>query len=154
MQSPQVRPYRPEDFGPLVALWRASKRRAFPYVKAQQRHTLENDEDYFRDAVLPVADVWVAHKGGILLGFMALEGDLIDLLFVAVDAQGQGVGTALMNMAKELFPNRLRAYTFQRNETARSFFAVQGFAEIGFGVSPPPEDEPDVELLWLPGSDG
>ena len=80
------------------------------------------------------------------------KGDLIDLLFVDVQAQRCGVGTALVNKAKALSSDRLRAYTLQKNETARSFFAEQGFAEVGFGVSPAPEDESDVELLWLPGA--
>jgi putative acetyltransferase len=153
MQEIQIRPYRSDDLEPLVALWHASKRRAFPYVEVQQRYTLENDRGYFRRAVVPRADVWVAHRDDVLLGFMALEGDLIDLLFVAVLAQGQGVGTALVGLAKALAPQGLRAYTFQKNEAARSFFAKQGFVEVGFGVSPPPEDEPDVELAWLPGAD-
>jgi GNAT superfamily N-acetyltransferase len=154
MQTIRIRPYRPGDLEQLVALWHASKRRAFPYVEVQQRYTLENDRDYFRSTVVPGADIWVAHRDDIVLGFMALEDDLIDLLFVAIGAQGQGVGTALVNRAKALSPDGLRAYTFQRNDVARSFLAQQGFVEIRLGVSPPPEDEPDVELAWVPGADG
>jgi putative acetyltransferase len=153
MKTIQIRPYRSADLEPLVALWHASKRQAFPYVEVQQRYTLENDRDYFRNTVVPGADVWVAHRGDVLLGFMALEEDLIDQLFVAVGAQGQGVGTALVEKAKALWPGGLQAYTFQKNEAARSFFAKQSFVEVGFGVSPPPEVEPDVELAWPPGED-
>ena len=73
MQTIQARPYSSEDFEPLVALWHASKRRAFPYVKVHQRYTMENDRDYFRSAVIPGASVWVAHRDDDLLGFMALQ---------------------------------------------------------------------------------
>ena len=132
-------------------MWHASKRQAFRYVEAQQRHTLEDDRDYFQRMVLPGGDVWVAQGEHGLLGFMALQSDLIDLLFVAVQAQGQGVGTVLVNKAKAQSPYGLRAYTFQRNKVARAFFKKQSFTEIGFGVSPPPEEEPDVELVWVPG---
>ena len=154
MQAFQVRPYSSEDLEPLVALWHASKRRAFPYVEAQQRYTLADDRDYFQRAVLPGEAVWVAEGDAGLLGFMALEGDLIDLLFVAVRAQGQGIGSALINKAKALSQGGLRAYTFQRNKAARRFLGKHGFAEVGFGMSPPPEDEPDVELAWAPGMNG
>lgn len=134
-------------------MWHASKRQAFPYVQAQQRYALEDDRDYFQCTVVPGADVWVAQGDDCPLGFMALEAALLDLLFVAVQAQGQGVGSALVTKAKALSPCKLRAHTFQRNKTARSFFRKQGLVEVGFGVSPPPEDEPDVELAWVPGMD-
>lgn len=151
MQVLQIRRYCEADFESLVAMWHTSKRAAFPYVATQQRYTLEDDRDYFQRTVRPEAKVWIAEKDGVLLGFVALVGDLIDLLFVAVQAQCQGIGHVLTNRAKERSPGKLRAYTFQKNRAARSFFAKQGFEEIGFGVSPPPEDEPDVELLWRPG---
>ncbi len=108
-------------------MWHISKRQAFPYVEAQQRYTLEDDRDYFQRAVLPGSDVWIVHGEHGLLGFMALQSDLIDLLFVAVKARGQGIGTALVNKAKALSPCGLRAYTFQRNKVARAFFEEAEF---------------------------
>jgi GNAT superfamily N-acetyltransferase len=129
-------------------MWRASKRAAFPYVEVQQRYTLENDAGYFRDVLAPECDIWLAEAGGRIVGLIALRDHLIDQLFVAVDAQRQGVGGALLEKARERSPDHLRAYTFQKNAPARAFFEKHGFEIVRAGLSPPPENEPDLEYAW------
>jgi ribosomal protein S18 acetylase RimI-like enzyme len=154
----KVRPYRPADLAQVVALWRASKRAAFPYVEVQQLYKLRDDTDYFRDVVAQECNVWLAEgaaepgsgPGGQILGLIALRDDLIDQLFVGVDVQRRGVGSALLAKAKEQSPDQLRAYTFQKNVPARAFFERHGFVIVRAGISPPPENEPDLEYLWRP----
>jgi GNAT superfamily N-acetyltransferase len=143
-----VRPYRSSDLTGVVALWRASKRKAFPYVAVQQQYSLEEDTTHFRDVIAKECDVWLAEAGGEILGLMALKDDLIDQLFVRVDFQRQGIGAALLAKARELSPSGLRAYTFQKNQAARAFFEVHGFRVVSTGRSPPPENEPDLEYAW------
>jgi GNAT superfamily N-acetyltransferase len=142
-------------------MWRASKQPAFPYVEVQQLYTLENDTGYFRDVIAPECEVWLAvsgpedgpERGGQILGLIALRQILIDQLFVGIKNQRQGVGAALLAKAKERSPDQLRAYTFQKNSHARAFFEKHGFEIIRAGVSPPPENEPDLEYFWSTGTD-
>jgi hypothetical protein len=54
----------------------------------------------------------------------------------------------------ELSPGGLRLFTFQRNVPARSFYEKYGFRAVRFGVSPAPENEPDVEYRWEPWRQG
>ena len=152
-RQPTLRRYRPADLAEVVSLWRASKRKAFPYIEAQQRYSLEDDTDHFRNVVAEECEVWLAESGGQILGLMALKDDLIDQLFVQIDAQGQGVGSALLIKARELSPSRLRAFTFQKNSAARSLFEKRGFKAVRAGFSPPPENEPDFEYAWLPATE-
>jgi len=149
-QDVEVRPYRASDLEQTVAMWRASKQAAFPYVAVQQIYTLQNDTDYFRDVIAPECQVWLAADGEQVLGLLALRDDLIDQLFVAVDRQRLGVGSALLAKARERSPDQLRAYTFQKNGPARAFYEKHGFEIIRSGISPPPENEPDLEYLWRP----
>ena len=149
-QDVEVRPYRASDLEQTVAMWRASKQAAFPYVAVQQIYTLQNDTDYFRDVITPECQVWLAADGEQVLGLLALRDDLIDQLFVAVDRQRLGVGSALLAKARERSPDQLRAYTFQKNGPARAFYEKHGFEIIRSGISPPPENEPDLEYLWRP----
>ena len=149
-QDVEVRPYRASDLEQTVAMWRASKQAAFPYVAVQQIYTLQNDTDYFRDVIAPECQVWLAADGEQVLGLLALRDDLIDQLFVAVDRQRLGVGSALLAKARERSPDQLRAYTFQKNGPARAFYEKHGFEIIRSGISPPPENEPDLEYLWWP----
>jgi len=143
-----IRPYRPDDFDPVNDVWRRSRLQAFPDFQARKGHTAEEDRDYFRRAILPRHDVWVAEVDGRPTGFMAIAGDFIDQLYVDPDHQRKGVGAALIAHAKRLSPSGLRLFTFQINTNGRAFYDKVGFAAVRFGVSPPPESEPDVEYHW------
>jgi len=145
-----VRSYLSSDLPELVTLWHAGKREAFPYVAVQQQYTLEDDTVHFREVIAKECEVWLAEIGGHIVGLLALKSDLIDQLFVHVDAQRQGIGTVLLERAKQLSPSGLRAYTFQKNQAARAFFEHHGFRVVSTGKSPPPESEPDLEYAWLP----
>ena len=146
----ELRPYRRPDFEEAVAVWRASKRVAFPYVEIQQRYTRQDDARYFDAVLVAECAIWLAEVDERVAGLMALRDDLLDQMFVRVDLQRQGVGTALLQKAKQLSPTGLRLYTFQKNEPARRFYERHGFRIARFSVSAPPENEPHVEYCWDP----
>ena len=76
--------------------------------------------------------------------------DFIDQLYVDPDHQRKGIGSALIAHAKRLSPSGLRLFTLQINANGRAFYDNAGFVAVRFGVSPPPESEPDVEYHWAP----
>ena len=143
-----VRQYRPGDLDEVVAMWSASKRAAYTYIPVQQLYTIENDRHYFQEVIVKDCDVWLADSSGEIVGMMALREYLIDQLFVRLGDQRCGVGTGLLQMAKDLSPDGLMAYTFQKNSAAREFFEKNGFECVRSGISPPPENEPDLEYAW------
>ena len=149
----EIERYRPENLVETVSMWRASKRSAFPYVAVIQQYTLEDDLWYFRDSVAAKCEVWLARREGRVVGMLALNGGLIDQLFVAVEAQDTGVGTALLRKAMDRSPEGLALFTFRKNRPARGFYERNGFRIVRFGVSAPPEREPDVEYRWTPKRD-
>ena len=59
------------------------------------------------EALRRLADgaAWVAEADGVLLGFILLEGDRVEMLFVKKDLRGLGIGLALLEHA----PRPLRA---------------------------------------------
>jgi ribosomal protein S18 acetylase RimI-like enzyme len=140
--------YRPENLLDTVSMWRTSKRVAFPYVAAMQLYTLADDLAYFRDVLAAKCEIWLAWRDGGIVGLLALDGAFIDQLFVAVETQRTGVGTALVKKAMECSPEGLRLFTFRKNLSARAFYEKHGFTIVRFGVSAPPENEPDVEYRW------
>ncbi len=62
-----------------------------------------------------------------VLAFMAINGDWINHLYVHIDFQNQGLGTRLLNLAKESSSGQLSLYTFRANKTARRFYEQHGF---------------------------
>jgi GNAT superfamily N-acetyltransferase len=99
-----LRRYSPKELAQTVRLWRASKWDAFPYVEVQQRYTLAEDRAYFRAIVAVECVVWLAEVEGHRAGLLAIKGDYIDQLFVAVELQRQGVSTALLQKARRHSP--------------------------------------------------
>jgi ribosomal protein S18 acetylase RimI-like enzyme len=151
--SVHIRPYRPADFAPVNDLWRRARLRAFPDFLARKGHTAEEDRAYFRNVILVKHAVWVAEVDGRAVGFMAISGDFIDQLYVDPGDQRRGVGGRLIAHARTLSPSGLRLFTFRENAAGRAFYEKHGFVATRFGVSPPPESEPDVEYVWTGGAD-
>lgn len=75
-------------------------------------------------------DVTVAEADGRLLGFLALvlPERRLDQIFVAPDAQGQGVGKALFKVAKQRLPAGFWLTTQPANGRARAFYERHGMA--------------------------
>jgi putative acetyltransferase len=117
-------------------------------VPEHQRHTLEDARTFFRQGILGKCRVWVAVREETMLGLLALEAPWIRTLAVFPEFQRQGVGTALLRAARAASPDDIRLFTFQRNTAGRAFYDHHGFVAVAFGLSPPPEEEPDVEYRW------
>jgi GNAT superfamily N-acetyltransferase len=143
------RPYKAEDFDALVILWRIAREKSLPEFQKQKGHFFYEDQWYFRELILPQNDVWVAEDGtGRPVAFLAIRDDLIDHLYVHPDHWRQGIGEQLIHFARRLSPQRLWLYTLQINLNARAFYEKNGFKAVAFGISPAPENEPDVKYVW------
>lgn len=66
-----------------------------------------------------------AEEDGVLLGFGALEGDDLDLLYVRPDCQGRGVGSVLCDFLERGCTGA--AVTVHASRAARAFFAHRGY---------------------------
>jgi GNAT superfamily N-acetyltransferase len=143
-----IRPYISDDFDPITRLWRRAREQALPDFQRRKGHTFAEDQEYFWTVTLMENDLWVAELDEKSVAFMAIGGDFIDQLYVDPDYQRQGLGRGLIEYAKSLSPEHLWLYTLQINTNARAFYEQNGFRPVKFGLSPPPESEPDVEYHW------
>jgi putative acetyltransferase len=138
------------DFEPTLSLWRSVTRATYTFLPTEMSHTAEEDRAYFRNVIAAKNEIWLAEEAGRLFGFLAGTDGYVDRLYVAVDRQRQGIGTSLLALAKEQWPTGLRLHTHQKNVGACHFYEEEGFEVARYGVSPPPESEPDVEYRWTP----
>src|SRR5206468_2864242 len=111
---------------------------------------LAQNERFLRERIVPVCDIWVAEVHGSTLAFLAMKGSYIDRLYVHPSHQRSGIGGLLLLKAKAVSPGGLELHTHQQNVSARAFYEKHGFVAVKFGISPPPESEPDVEYHWRP----
>lgn len=148
MTSIEIRKMMPEQLGETVNAWVRARWDAQPWLEERLGFTDDQNLAYFRDVFLAESDVYVAVEGETVLGSIAIHGGEIEQLHVAPEFQGQGVGSALLEKARELSPEGLGLFTHQRNERARRFYEARGFSATRFGTSPPPESEPEVRYEW------
>jgi ribosomal protein S18 acetylase RimI-like enzyme len=144
-----IRSARSDDAEAMAEVHLDSRREAMPWLPVL--HSREKTIAYFADDVLVHQEVFVAEVNGLVVGFMALEGNHIDHLYIAPSYQDRGIGDKLLATAKELHPSGLRLRTFQRNMRARRFYEARGFMALeSTDGSRNEEREPDVLYAWLP----
>jgi ribosomal protein S18 acetylase RimI-like enzyme len=147
-QEFQIREYRESDFDAVTILWRVAREKLLPEGQTDTGHYFYEDQAYFRNQVLKKNKVWVVVKDQRPVGFMAMENDFIDQLYIHPQYQRRGIGQEFLKFARSRSPGHLWLYTLQSNVNARAFYEKNGFIAEKFGFSPPPESEPDVEYHW------
>ena len=115
-----------------VKIWRASMEKAFG-VKDQ--HSWEEQLDYLKTIMNEYRGYLVIENSSDkIIGMMAVGGSELDQLYIHVDYQGMGIGTQLLNLAKELSPGKLQLFTFEVNKKAQRFYEKHGFTIIRRGI--------------------
>jgi ribosomal protein S18 acetylase RimI-like enzyme len=151
-QALLLRPAVAADAPGIAELYRASFSAALPDIRLV--HTPEQVRQWVRSTLVEEGDSWVAELNGELdglAGFMTLTEGHLEQLYVAVGRWRQGIGTALLDLAKARSRGPLELYTFQANRPAVAFYLAHGFAivEAGDG-SGNEEGAPDYLLRWTP----
>lgn len=134
-------------FGPeLVHMWRDSFERA---VGVSNPHPIEDhlrflDEELSRSHAVVVA---LEEESSKVIGFVAYTPEKISQLYVHLDHQDRGVGSHLLDIAKQNSHGGLRLFTFERNRKAQRFYESQGFRIVARGFEESMQLE-DIEYEW------
>ncbi|MFZ2869773.1 GNAT family N-acetyltransferase [Zavarzinia sp.] len=130
-----LRPFEPEDVGPLLALFRDSVRNVArrDYSEDQVRAWAPDEIDIAAfGARLGRQRVFVAVEGETIAGFAALDGHgHVDLLFVHPDHQRKGAGRLLLQGVEETARAAgMPGLSAHVSLTARPLFEALGFTAI------------------------
>ena len=140
---------KPTDADGIGDLYVASRAVTLSFLR--EVHTPSEMRAWVRDILLVRQTTWVARVDDELFGFMTLDEDNIDQLYLHPEMRRRGIGSALVAHAKTQNPHGLRLVTFQKNLTARAFYEKHGFIPVAFGDgSNNEEGEPDVFYEWKP----
>ena len=145
-----VRPARPDEIERLARLYYRC-RNEMAYLPPMP----ESDTGLVADRMREHDEIWVAEDEGRLVGFLAvehsrtLETEMLERLYVDPEEQGRGIGTVLLDEAKQLRPDGLHLWVFQKNEGARRFYERNGFhlVKLTDGAANM-EREPDALYRW------
>lgn len=147
-----LRPATAADLPAIAELYLRVRESAVPAMPPQI-HTVEEVHAYVEGWDLTKRDVWLADLDGAAVAFMVVQDAWLESLYVLAEVAGQGIGTALLDVAKGLRPEGFCLWVFESNTPARAFYARHGLVELertdGSGNE---EKAPDVRMAW-PGAD-
>jgi putative acetyltransferase len=135
------------DMPALARLNQHTIRTSLPFVP--EVHPMHEVESYFAGPFFAKAEFWLAEDAaGEPVGYIAFRPDFVEHLFIHPSSQGQGVGLALLEKARE-GAFELSLWTFQQNLRARRFYEKHGFVVVVETDGQDNEEKlPDVLYRW------
>ncbi len=143
-----LRPGGRDDLPAMAEQFVRVRAAAVPQMPPSQ-HSVEGVLGHFHAWDLSLREVWVAESGDRLLGQLVLDGDWLEGLYVEPDAQGGGIGSALLDVAKLRRSAGFCLWVFVSNAKARAFYRAHGLLDLEeTDGSANPENEPDLRMAW------
>ncbi len=123
------RSYRfPRLMDALLSLWRASVEATHDFLSAAE---IDRIAGYVPQALREVPRLLVAYSDErIPLGFAGTDSGKLEMLFVAPEARGLGIGTTLLAQAVEQLGVRTLDVN-EQNPQAQGFYEHRGFVPVG-----------------------
>ncbi len=131
----------------VADVWLRSRHASIPAIPAPV-HTDDEVREWFATVVLPDREVWVVEADGSVVAMMVLENEWVGQLYVDPTWTGQGVGSLLVDLAKDVRPAGLDLWAFQSNVGALRFYERHGFVAIETTDDANEEGAPDVHYRW------
>jgi len=151
MTGLSVRPARAAD-GEAIAEILHRARETMQFIP-QDLHTMDDTRRFVREVLMADQEVIAAERDGCVIGFAALDGNMLTQLYVAPPFFGQGTGTRLLAEAMSRVPEGLDLWVFEPNEGAIRLYERHGFRTVkktdGSGNE---ERVPDRLMAWRLGA--
>ncbi len=148
----RLRPATREDLPAIADLYLRVRETTVPAMPPQI-HTEKEVHAYVSGWDLDKRDVWTAEDGDLPIAFMVVDAAWLDSLYVLPGHARQGVGSALLDVAKRLRPEGFCLWVFESNSPARAFYERHGCVELErTDGSTNEEKAPDLRMAW-PGTE-
>lgn len=140
-----------EDVPAVAQLFLEARRAAVPTMPPQV-HTEREVVAYHQERVDAGEELWVAEQAGLLVGYLHVDGNWLDALYVRPGHTGRGTGTEMLELVKSLRPDGFALWVFESNEPARRFYRRHGLIELEHtDGSANDERSPELRMAW-PGA--
>ncbi|RCH66739.1 GNAT family N-acetyltransferase [Streptomyces sp. SDr-06] len=140
------------DAAVIARIHMTSRSATMPYLPHQKRGH-EQVTRWVQDVLLKVCRTWVAVRDAEIIGYAALDGEMLEHLYLRPDVRRQGVGTLLLDEVRRHSPAGVSLHVFQQNTDARAFYESHGFAVLDTNDGDRNmENLPDMTLRWTPNS--
>lgn len=137
-----IRELQKADIHRVADLWLDINRKVHSFIAAQYW----NNHFEFVKEQLSQAEVYVYEKDQKIQGFIGVNGDYIEGIFVSDEMQSQGIGKRLLNYIKNR-KKKLSLNVYQKNTRAIHFYQREGFVIQWEGFEEA-TNEKDYVMLW------
>lgn len=130
----KVRAGTAEDVPRALAIWRDAVDATHGFLTPEDRREIDA---MVANEFLPNTELWlIDDEDGRAAGFLVMDGDMIDALFIDPAFHGRGYGTALLEHALTLAPEAL-VDASEQADNALPFYEARGFVRIGRSETDP-----------------
>lgn len=117
-----IRKLRKTDINRVADIWLKTNLKAHYFIPEQY---WTNNYEVVKE-ILPQADVYVYEDDKIIQGFVGINDEYIEGIFVSDEMQSRGIGKILLDYIKDK-KDRLQLKVYQKNVRAMSFYQREGF---------------------------
>ena len=117
-----IRKLRKTDINRVADIWLKTNLKAHSFISEQ--YWISNYERV--KEMLPQAEVYVYEDNKIIQGFVGVQDEYIEGIFVSDEMQSRGIGKILLDYIKDK-KDRLQLKVYQKNVRAMSFYQREGF---------------------------
>ena len=137
-----IRELRKADINKVANIWLDTNITAHYFIPAQY---WQNNFELVKELLLQ-ATVYVYEHNQEIQGFIGLNDEYVEGIFVSDEMQSQGIGKVLLNYAKDK-RSKLLLNVYQKNTRAISFYQREGF-EIQHSGLDEATGEKDYVMAW------
>ena len=137
-----VRELRKEDINKVADIWLDTNIKAHSFIPAQY---WKGNFELVKE-LLSQATVYVYEDNNGIQGFIGLNGEYVEGIFVSDKMQSQGIGEILLNYAKDR-RHKLLLNVYQKNTRAIAFYQREKFV-IQYGSLDEATGEKEYVMVW------
>ena len=137
-----IRKLQKADINRVADIWLKTNLKAHFFISEQ--YWISNYE--FVKELLPQAEVYVYEDDKMIQGFVGLNAEYIEGIFVSDEMQSCGIGKLLLDYIKDK-KERLQLNVYQKNARAISFYQREGFI-IQYEGLDEATGEKEYTMLW------
>ena len=137
-----IRELQKSDIDQVADIWLDTNLKAHYFISAQY---WKNNFELVKE-MLSQAEVYVYESNGEIQGFIGLNGEYIEGIFVCDKLQSQGIGKLLLDFIKERRTG-LSLNVYEKNTRAIHFYQREGFEIQDEGIDEA-TGEKDYVMIW------
>ena len=137
-----IREFKQTDIDNVMEIWITENIRAHDFIPKEY---WEKNFEYVKK-ILPNAEIYVYVENEKIVGFIGLNDNYIEGIFIDSKYQYKGIGTALLNKAKKL-KDELTLSAYKKNTKAIQFYLKNEFKIVEKNIDQE-NDEVEYIMLW------